>query len=478
MGIVEIAKQRMQPVMWLTLVAYFTMLTPLRSIAQAIDAGMGQVTSSAPAASASTYQESAYTLGSGDRIRIEIFQLPQYSGEHEVQIDGTINLPVASTVSMAGLTLEQAAMAVTRGYQRILRNPVVTVSLLAPRPLQIGIAGEVNRPGTYTLPPGGTQLPTVTQILEAAGGITQAADLRNVEIRRSPQQSRAQVLRIDLWELLQTGDLSYDVNLRDGDTVFVPTATNINLDESLQMASATFASQADQPINIAVIGEVYRPGPYETSGAQGLPTVTQAIQVAGGIKPMADIRQIQVNRPTRQGGTQTIEVDLWKLLQTGDIRQDIVLQEGDTVSIPTVTTLVPNEVSLLAAASFSPNTIRVNLVGEVSRPGNIELSPNTPLNQAILGAGGFNNRARRGSVELVRLNADGSVDRRTIPVDFAEGINEETNPLLRNNDVIIVGRSGLASTADTLGTALSPLGGFFSLFELPFRFLRIFNGLF
>ena len=89
-----------------------------------------------------------------------------------------------------------------------------------------------------------------------------------------------------------------------------------------------------------------------------------------------------------------------------------------------------------------------------------------------MAAGGFNNtRASRGSAELVRLKDDGTVDRDTIPVDFAEGIDDENNPLLRNNDVIIVNRNGLASLTDTLGTIASPLGGFFSIF----RFFNIFN---
>jgi polysaccharide biosynthesis/export protein len=111
------------------------------------------------------------------------------------------------------------------------------------------------------------------------------------------------------------------------------------------------------------------------------------------------------------------------------------------------------------------------VVGEVEQAGVVELPPNTPLSQAILAAGGFNTRARKGSAELVRLNEDGTVNRTELAVDFAEGIDEANNPLLRNNDVVIVNRSGLANVTDTLGTIVSPLGGIFSIF----RFLNIFN---
>jgi polysaccharide biosynthesis/export protein len=431
--------------------------------------------------------EAAYTLGAGDRLGIEIFQVPQYSGEREVLVDGSLNLPIVGSISVQGMTIDQATSAVSAQYAEILRRPIVTISLLAPRPLQIGIAGEINRPGSYTLTAEGTQLPTLTQVLQLAGGITQAADLGQVQVIRRPRAAAEQVINIDLRQLLQTGDLRYDLTLRDGDTVFVPTATTLNLAESQQLATASFAADQTQPINIAVIGEVYRPGPYIVSGdartgeagvpggsSQGgnAPTVTRAIQVAGGIRPQADIRQIEIRRPTRSGTQQTIAINLWELLKSGDLRQDVILQEGDTVFIPTATVLSSEEASEIAAASFSPNTIRVNVVGEVAQSGVVEVPPNTPLNQTILAAGGFNQRARRSSVELVRLNLDGTVSRQSIDIDFAQGVNEASNPPLRNNDVVIVGRSGLASFSDALDTALAPLN---RLISLPSILQRLFN---
>ena len=80
----------------------------------------------------------------------------------------------------------------------------------------------------------------------------------------------------------------------------------------------------------------------------------------------------------------------------------------------------------------------------------VKLQPNSSLNQALLAAGGFNDsRASRGSVDLIRLNSNGTVSKRPVKVDLAKGINEETNPILRNNDVVVVDRNGLARTGDT-----------------------------
>ncbi|HEY9598167.1 MAG TPA: hypothetical protein V6D33_10895, partial [Cyanophyceae cyanobacterium] len=88
--------------------------------------------------------------------------------------------------------------------------------------------------------------------------------------------------------------------------------------------------------------------------------------------------------------------------------------------------------------------------------------------------GGFNNRARKSSVELVRLNINGTVERRTVDIDFAKGVNDQTNPALRNNDVIIVGRSTLASVSDTLDTAIGPLGRFLTILNFPLNFFKLF----
>jgi polysaccharide export outer membrane protein len=429
-----------------------------------------------------------YTLGPGDRVKIEVFKLTQYSGENQVLVDGTLNLPEVGNVQVEGMTLKEASEAVSARYAKILRYPIVTVSLLVPRPVRIGVSGEVNRPGSYTLPTteGASQLPTVTRALQLAGGVTLAANLREVEVRRLSRFRGDQVIKVNLWAFLDAGDVRQDITLRSGDSVFIPTTTRANLNESVKVSSASFAPDRSQPLNIAIVGEVYRPGPYSVTaaartGAAGEtgeagstdrpPTITRAIQVAGGIKPQANIRQIQVRRPTKGGSEQVIDIDLWKLLKEGDLSQDLILQDRDTVVVPTAQAIDTAEATQIAAASFSPDSIRVNVAGEVKQPGVVRVSPNTPLNQAILAAGGFNVRARKKSVELIRLNPDGTVTRREVKIDFAKNINEETNPALRNDDIVVVNRSGLTAFSDNLGTIVSPINSFLSVFGL-FTILR------
>ena len=432
--------------------------------------------------------ETAYTLGAGDVVRVDIFRVSQYSGESEVLVDGTLNLPLVGSVDVAGLTIEETTELLSRQYGQYLRRPLITLSVLNRRPLQVGISGEINSPGSYTLTQTGTQAPRLSQLLEQAGGINQIADIRQVQVQRRGRDGNQQTFTIDLWQLLETGNSQYDISLRDGDSIFVPTGT-ISLEEASLLADASFAASVSQPINVAVVGEVYRPGPYTLQGGQattrdaGVPgassgsstptTVTRALQVAGGIKPRADIRQVQVVRPTRSGEPQIIDVDLWELLETGDVYQDVVLQANDTIFVPVATALNPAEVPTVLGSSISPNSIRINIVGEVERSGVLEVTPNTSLSQAILAAGGFNNRARESEAELIRLNPDGTVVRQTIPIDFAQGINDENNPILQNNDVVIVNPSALANLSDEIGSILSPVGQVINNIISPLRFLNI-----
>ncbi len=399
-----------------------------------------------------------YALGPGDTLRIEVFNVPEYSGEYQVLADGSLNLPAVGSVPIAGQTLQQAQETIAAQYSRELRNIRITVSLLNARPLQVGVVGEVGQPGLYTLGlTGNAQFPTVAQAIQTAGGATQSADLREVVIRRT-RGATPQEIKVNLWELLQNGDLSQNLALRDGDTIMVRPTANINLAETSQLAASNLATNTAEVVDIALVGEVARPGAYKlgAEGATSRPTLTEAIQAAGGITSSADIRQVQVRRQTRSGTEQTFKVDLWQVVQAGDLNQDVILQRGDRIVIPTAQALTREESVRLAASNITPSQIRVSVVGEVENAGTIEIPSGSTLNQALLSAGGLNRRGRR-TVALIRLNPNGSLTREEIKVDLRDGSNEAANPLLRNNDIVVVGRTGFASFSDTLSDVLNPL---------------------
>jgi polysaccharide export outer membrane protein len=178
---------------------------------------------------------------------------------------------------------------------------------------------------------------------------------------------------------------------------------------------------------------------------------------------------LKLRRPTRTGTEQTVDINFWQLLQSGDVNQDVVLQDGDTIIVPTATEINPAEATQLASTTLSPSTIQVGVVGEVKKPGAVDVRPNSSLNQVILAAGGFNDsRARTTTVDLIRLNPNGSVTKRQVKVDFSQGINEQTNPILRNNDVVVVNRSKIAQAGDAVGTFFNPIGTVFGIIRSIF----------
>jgi polysaccharide biosynthesis/export protein len=313
-----------------------------------------------------------YILGAGDRIKIDIFGAEEYSGEALILSGGMLSLPQVGNISVQNMTLQQATEAIANSYRTYLHNPIVSLSVVSLRPVQIGISGEVNRPGSYL------------------------------------------------------------INTVEGNS---------------------------------------SGGDGSSGGSSSFPTLAEAIQKAGGITPRANLRQIKVVRQQGTPGEQTITVNLWELLRAGNLSENIVLQGGDAVVVPTATAIDPIEAVQLGSASFAPDKIQVYVVGEVANPGLVELPPSSTLNQALLASGGFDNqRADRSAVNLVRLNPDGTATEQEVPIDFKQGINASDNPLLQNNDMIVVRRSGMTQFTDTADSTVGALSrillNVFGLFNL------------
>src|SRR4028119_713430 len=120
----------------------------------------------------------SYKLGGGDRLLVEKPADPHTPRGYEVLSDGSVNLPLIGLVSIRGRTLVEATNIIRNAYRRVLKDPIVTVSLVAARPLNVGVIGEVTKPGNFiiTLPPRpghapSVQYPTVTQALRLAAGV-------------------------------------------------------------------------------------------------------------------------------------------------------------------------------------------------------------------------------------------------------------------------------------------------------------------
>ena len=244
-----------------------------------------------------------------------------------------------------------------------------------------------------------------------------------------------------------------------------------------------------RPMQVSVVGEVENPGLYllsptgeasqvegDSRGATsqqlsipGLPTVVSLIQKAGGITLNANLSDVRLRRriPGDSNQLREVELNLVALLQQGDKRQNPFLFDGDTLLISRAPAPPPDEVLELAATNLSPQSIQVNVVGEVKSPGRISLRAGTPLIQGILAAGGPNQlRANRGNVELVRINRNGTATLRRYALDLSQGVSGPRNPPLRDGDSVIVNRSVLATGADAITAVTSPLTGLVNVLAL------------
>ena len=150
--------------------------------------------------------ETANEIAVGDRLRIAVFGDDRMSGEYNVGESGSITVPLAGPVAVAGRTAEDAARAiasvlVTAG---LFRDPKVTVEIITLRPFYI--LGEVNRPGEYPYRPGLSLFAAVA----TAGGYTYRADNGSVFIRKATEKTERKY------------DINSDIAIMPGDVIRIP----------------------------------------------------------------------------------------------------------------------------------------------------------------------------------------------------------------------------------------------------------------
>ena len=230
--------------------------------------------------------------------------------------------------------------------------------------------------------------------------------------------------------------------------------------------------KVQRPIKVSVIGEVERPGLYSltedevftTVGGQsvtnkGLPTIIDSIQKAGGVTQNANLSSVQLKR--RLAGDKNIykstNLNLIELLINGNQANNPYLFDGDIVFIGKAENLEPRLLNI-AASNLSPKIININIIGEVKKPGRIQVPANTTMMQSILLAGGFKEiKASKHKVQLLRMNRNGSATLKRISVNINSGISLKNNPPLKNGDIVKVGSSSFGKAANTLRTISEPI---------------------
>jgi len=130
--------------------------------------------------------DSNYRLGPGDKLHIQVLGAEDLTGDYAVGDNGTVSSPLIGDIKAAGLTRSQLEREMEKKLaQGYLRNPKVSVTILAYRPFYI--YGEVTKPGEYPYASG----MRVMSAVATAGGFTYRAQEGYVVVTRNGEQRRA-----------------------------------------------------------------------------------------------------------------------------------------------------------------------------------------------------------------------------------------------------------------------------------------------
>jgi len=214
---------------------------------------------------------SDYKLGAGDVLVLILTGDVELAYTLQVTREGFILIPQVGQVFVSNLTLDQLRDVLYprlgRVYSGVRRSANATtrfdISVANVRANQVYVVGEVSQPGAYQI----SSLGTVLTALYVAGGLTERADMREVEVRRASKP----IATFDLYDYLLRGDTRSDIRLETGDVVFVPV----------------------HGIRAELTGAVVRPAIYELKGTE---TLADLVRTAGGFRPEAQLKRVAVFR--------------------------------------------------------------------------------------------------------------------------------------------------------------------------------------
>lgn len=263
---------------------------------------------------AHTQELAEYRLGPEDVVQVQVLNRPDLSGPRTVGIDGKMLDPYVKEVDAAGRTEAEVAAELTRHYQVSFGVSQVFVSVLQYNSRKITVTGEVRKQGTF----GFRDIPDLWEVIgKHALGLTPLADAARVKIiHKDPVEGEPQVVTVDLSPVLNGAVSATLPPLRAGDMVDVP--------------SLVAEGAAPSGARIQVLGFVRVPGLYSLHQAE---TLAEALAIAGGPLPEANLRKVQLTRATPEG-TVAYRLDLEALLFEGKTVADFKLHEGDTVTFP------------------------------------------------------------------------------------------------------------------------------------------------
>lgn len=367
--------------------------------------------SAPPPAQTSPQVPDTYMLGPEDILTIVIRDVPESSGDFLVRLDGKITFPIVGEIMVAGKTAGALRKELEKGLSKELRDPSVTVNVRQMRINRIYILGAVLRPSVYDYRPGWR----LTELVAAASGLNAPAERCHAIVFRANEPTRT----ISMKDVFVLAKPEANIELQQGDVVNI---------------------QPDVTVRVNVIGDVRQSGQHDVYEGQG---AVEALAASGGGQQDTAYSKAKIVRR----GTE-MPVDLYSAVVLGQSDKNIVLEDGDTLYIPTIVE-------------------HVSVVGFVNRPGT-QLMPDGrawTLSQAISEAGGPAPGSKLDGITIQRYDENGSV--KPIFVNYRKLGSKpgQTDIPLRDKDVVYVAQSG-ATNINQLGT----IGNLYFILKAIFHF--------
>ncbi len=286
------------------------------------------------------FSSSDYRIGPEDLIQISVFEAPDLNRTVRVSADGEISLPLLGSVQAARLTSRELEVVLEELLRRTyMKDPHVSVFVKEMRSHPVSVFGAVGKPGVYQI----RAAKPLVEVLSMAGGLADDAGDTVIVMRQGglpapalassdddragtpdrqgeslkPVPSKAagdeasgpKAIRINLKDLLQSGDSRYNVLVDPGDIVKVPPAGIVY-----------------------VVGEVGKPGGFLLKTNENI-SVLQALALAGGLTRTSAAKHARIIRTDEASGKRTeISLNLNRIL--ADKAADPVLHSKDILFVP------------------------------------------------------------------------------------------------------------------------------------------------
>jgi protein involved in polysaccharide export with SLBB domain len=317
-----------------------------------------------------------YEITIGDEVIINIWGNSVQDYQLNVDKNGQIQIPQIGPVYIAGKTFDEATriikqrlIAIYSGMAGSQPNTFAQVNMGRLRSIRVNLVGEVQIPGTFTLP----ATATVFNALYLSGGPNLIGSFRNVQIYRENELIKS----LDIYDFLLKGDQKDNIVLKNDDVIFVPV-----IGKTVRMS-----------------GEFKRQATYELKDEE---TLKDLVSYAGGLSDKAYMTNLKIYRKTQVG---------MKIF-------DIPMNQWDMTS-------VNNGDQLVAQKIRTEVKNRVTIAGSVFRPGEYEWKENMLLSDLILIADSIVPNAMVEMGQMTRVNPDSTLSLISFNVrDIMSGKND------------------------------------------------------